>query len=436
MATTKITAGLLIPDADSREHVRILAEATGLISVEIESDQYCTKPRDTSARQFIHSQPEIILVDMEDPQAGVSSLQTLHGALPETRLFAISNKADPKLIIQAVRAGAREFLPKPIQPRSLSQAIERHVAEKERLLESKEGKVFCFTAGKEGSGVTSIAVNVASALAEEPGTRVALIDLDSPMGDAAIYLNLAPQHKVEDVFGAASRLDSLLLESCMSQVDGFYVLPAPREWGKQKTPGADMLAQLLKIASQSYTHTIVDLPRSFSSEQMQAVAKAAETLVIVLNPELSSISRTGHLLRHLSDTEAPDKIRLVLNRNHDSNEIAAAMIEKALHYPIYYRIPDNYRESVKAMMSGKPLARNTKSDLAQSYHGLARQLAGIPDPKKQPLSGMMQRSSWKNALVALFSFRGKSDRSHRPATHSRHATKASGAHLRMNVLNR
>ena len=128
MASAKITAGLLIPTLESREQVHKLAEAMGSISVEVESEQYCTSPSDPSARKFINARPEIILVDMGNARAGISSIEILHAALPETRLYAISEKTDPKLIIEAVRAGAREFFLKPIQPRSLSEAIARYFA--------------------------------------------------------------------------------------------------------------------------------------------------------------------------------------------------------------------------------------------------------------------------------------------------------------------
>lgn len=439
MDSAKISAGLLIPTYENLERIRILAEATGLLGVEIESDQYCAKPSDQTARHFIHAKPEIILIDIEDTQAGILAIETLHGVLPESHILAISKKADPKLIIQAVRAGAREFLQDPVQPASLTQAVDRYIAEKQRRLEMMtEGKIYCFVAGKEGTGVTSIAINVASAFASMQGSRVALMDLDSPVGDAAIYLNIATQNKIEDVFAAGSRLDSLLLESCMCQADGFYLLPAPKEWGRQKLPSVDTLAKLLKVAAQTYTHTVIDLPRTLPTEQMQVVAKASELIVVVLNPDLSSISRTGMLLRHLSSCEAADKVRLVLNRSHDMDEIDNELMEKALHHPIYFSIPDNHKESAKAMMSGKPLARNTKSELAHSYHKLARLLAGIPEPKgrRRFVSGSPNTAGSKSLFSTLLPFLNRPSSKGIPVAGRQPAKKAGVTHLRLNVNNR
>jgi pilus assembly protein CpaE len=307
------------------------------------------------------------------------------------------------------------------------------------MLENRqEGKIYCFTAGKEGTGVTSIAVNIASAFAATPGNRVALLDLDSPVGDAAIYLNIAPKHKLADIFAAGSRVDSLLLESCMSPADGFSLLPSPMEWGRQRVIGVETLAKLLKVAAQTYTHTIVDLPRFLPPEQMQVVAKATELLVVVMNSDLSSISRTGLLLRQLSSCEIPDKIRLVINRNYDSDEIDVDLMEKALHHPIFFRIPENHRDSVKAMMSGKPLARNLKSDLAQSYHKLAGQLAGVPEPKGRlrPSGHAAQPKERRGLLASLFGVGGKTPQPRRPEANHRRRSGSADARLRMNLLNR
>ena len=431
----------MIPAPESLEQVRILAEASGLVSVEIETPQYCKKGTDQSAREFIHARPEVILIDIEDERAGILAIETLHSVLPDAHILAIAKKADPKLIIQAVRAGAREFLQEPIHPRSFAQAIERYMTEKQRRLErQKEGKIYCFIAGKEGTGVTSTAINVASAFAALPGSRVVLLDLDSPVGDATIYLNLTPSPKSQDILTAGTGIDSLLLESCICQANGFSLLPAPREWSRQhKSLSVEALSKLLKVAAQSYTHVVVDLPRNLSTDHMQAVGGAAELLVVLLNPDLSSISRTGLLLRNLSNYEVADKTRLVINRSHDSDQINRALIEKALHHPIFFTIPENHKDSMKAMMAGRPLATYAKSELGQIYHKLARQLAGIPEIKgrKSVAIGDEEPRSWKR--IFAFLFRSGKINSHsglrRPQSHRRDAGERV-THLNMNLLDR
>ncbi len=396
MPSAKVSVGLLIPSLESRKYVRRLAEETGLVSVDVEAAQHCTEPRDEVARLFAATRPEVILVDIDDPQAGIPSLEALQAALPETRLLALSEKTDPNLIMEAVRAGAREFLPMPIQKLRLSQAIDRHVAEKQRKLETRsEGKIYCLTAAKEGSGATSIAINIASVLAAVPGNRVALIELGTRLGDAALYLNLTPPFKTAEAFAAGSRLDSVLLDSCMTRADGLSVLPAPKDLGAKETVDVASMARLLKVAMQTYTYTIIDIPHLLPKEHLQVLAKTAEAVVVVANPELSSISRTGHLLRYLSTFGAASKLKLVINRCRAADDITTGQLEKVLGHPIYCKIPDKNKDSARALMSGKPLARRNGSALARSYHDLARQLAGIPksESPRRFLSGRLFRNA-------------------------------------------
>ncbi len=383
MPSTKVPIGLLIPSLESRKYLRRLAEETGLVSVEVESAQHCAEPRDEAARLFVDARPEVILVGIDDAHAGILSLEALQAALPETRLLALSEKTDPNLIMEAVRAGAREFLPMPVQQRRLVQAIDRHVAEKQRKQEIRtEGKIYCLTAAKEGSGATSIAINIASVLAAVPGNRVALIELGNRFGDAALYLSLTPPFKTAEALAAGSRLDSVLLDTCMARAEGLSVLPAPKDLGTKEIVDVAAMARLLKVATQTYTYTLVDIPQLLPKEHMQVLIKAAEAVLVIANPELSSISRTGYLMRYLATFGAAGKLKLVINRIRAADEITAGQVEKVLGQPVYFKIPDRDKDCARALMSGKPLVRRNGSTLARSYHDLTRQLAGIPAPAR------------------------------------------------------
>src|SRR5213593_3552514 len=390
MTTTQISVGILVPSVEARQLVCSQVSSTGLASVAVESDQYCAVAGDRVACRFIEVRPDIILIDMQDLQAGIQSLTTLQAALPETRLFAMSENSDSELIIETMRAGAREFLPKPITRLCLAQAFSRYSAERQRQPQTRgEGKLYGFTAAKEGSGATCIAINTASSLAAQENTKVALLDLNSPLGDAATYLNLSPKFTVSEALTEASRLDEVLLESYMSPAVGFAVLPGPREFGPLHMPPAEALGKLLEVAAQTYTHAMIDLPVALPEEHLQVVAEMVAELVVVLTPELSSISRTGRLLRRLSACGADKHVRLVINRSRNTDEFTESEIEKVLRHAVYHRMPNNYKDSVKAIDSGRPLTRANNSELVRRYDELACRLAGIP---------LSQKRGWLSSL--------------------------------------
>ena len=70
------------------------------------------------------------------------------------------------------------------------------------------GKILVFLGGKGGSGVTTVACNFAVALVQECQQSAVLIDLDLPLGDAALSLGLTTQFSTADALQNADRMDT------------------------------------------------------------------------------------------------------------------------------------------------------------------------------------------------------------------------------------
>jgi pilus assembly protein CpaE len=346
----------------------------------------------------------VIIVDMQEPPAAVKALQVLHTALPDAWILALSPVNDPGLIIDAVRAGAREFLVKPVHPESLSGALGRYLAEKERSQKKdKGGEIYCVTSGKGGSGATSVTLSLAAALSELPETRVAVLDLNSPVGDAAAYLNLSPRFTVSDALEASNRLDGVLLESYMSHSHGLALLPGPKDPGTDPSVGAESgaggaigIARLLDVVSHTYSHTVVDLPPSLDREILRVFLGAATRVLVVLTPELPALWRTQRLFGFLQGCTDADKLQLVLNRSSRSDEITESEIEKALRHPVYWQLPNDYRACVNAINAGRPVVTRSHSALAGRYQELASRLSGISPPEKRGgLRRLFSVSAWR-----------------------------------------
>ncbi len=383
MTTAKLSIGILAPSAEIRDSFAGHVEATQLGTVKLAVDEYCAVEDDYPTQRFIEARPDIILIDMQDERAAIKSLFTLHGVIPETWLYACGSSDDSHLIIETMQAGAREFLPKPISARSLSMAFGRHIDEKQRLrTESKtRGKIYSITSAKGGAGATSVAVNLATTLADIPETRVAILDLNSPVGDAASYLNLKPQFSISDALGAASRLDGVLLETFMTKAKNVSLLPGPKQFkpGTNSNPAA--LAKLLRVVTSNYTHTFIDLPSSLDQELLQVTTDASESVLVVMTPELPAVWRTHRLLVFLASAGCSDRLRLILNRDDSRDEINEREITRALNHPIYWRLPNNYGAAIHAINKGLPIVAVNHSGLAASYKKMTQDLTGVAFPK-------------------------------------------------------
>ncbi len=384
MADSKTVIAIVSPSAEIRELFQSQLKETGFPCFTVDVDQYCAEADDYTVRQLVEVHPRIVIVDMQTRETALSTLRILHDALPEAWLFISATGDDPQLIIDIMHAGAREFLPKPSTSARLSQALARYSAEQRKAAAAgkAKGKIYGITSAKGGAGTTSVAINLAIASANAPEAKVALVDLGSPLGDVAEYMNLKSKYTVADAMASTSRLDSVLLESFMSFRHKVAVLPGNREFHSGLFQ-QDALTKLFEVLSETFTHTFVDMACAHDQEQLQAATRFCSAVLIVLTPELPALWRTDRLIRLFDRTGSIKKLRLVVNRSSKKREISVGEIEKALGHSIYFNIPNNYPAAIEAVNSGKPLVSSNNSKLAASYFELGQTLTGLSLVRKK-----------------------------------------------------
>src|SRR5207247_1786224 len=178
---------------------------------------------------------------------------------------------------------------------ALLHGFNRHIPAKTRAINhtqtraKKKGRIYGITSAKQGSGATTVAVNLAGIIAARSGQRTALIDLDRPLGDAAAYLNVKPNFSVSDALSAGQRLDSVLLESYMKSSHGFQLLAGFRDLGADTSLSADKLSQLLDVTQRTFEHSIVDLAANLDEDQAEVIIRYSTTIIVILTPDLPAI---------------------------------------------------------------------------------------------------------------------------------------------------
>jgi len=332
--------------------------------------------------------PELLLVRSRDSESLLALVDLLHTEFPDAWVLAIGSASDPQVIIQAVRAGAREFLPEPLTRESLEAACQRYVEENPRR-RREAGKIYAVTAAKGGAGATSVAINLAAATAKLPSTRVALVDLTYPLGDVAAYLSLKPKYTLGDALQAAQRLDPVLLATFMTEKAGTHILAGQARIEPFPSGARGAVAKLLSVLSDSFTHSVLDLSGAVSDEFLQSSAERASRILVVLTSEIPAIWRTHRLLNYLDSIGAGEKVDVVLNRSEKSSEILPKDIERTLNRPIRWQLPNNYRATVSSINAGLPSVEVDNSNLARSYSQLATSLTGIsPVLRRKGLLGL------------------------------------------------
>jgi len=383
-----IKVGIIASDSKAIERLQNDLRTTGLATPVFETANDVLANREELDR-LKETNPEIVLFEAMEPASAVETVSALNRALSDPWLLVISQDNDPQLIIEAVRAGAREFLAQPVSAESLTQSFDRYLTERRKQKQTTAGRVYCVTSAKGGAGATTVAINLATAQAELPSSRVSLIDLMSPLGDVAAYLNLKPEYSFSDVLAAGARLDPVLLETYMTQTKKISVLPGPGEFRPEEVSNVGAVTKALEVSREAYTHTVVDLPSSADEDLLRMCSQLSDGFIIVLTPEIPALWRTHRLLLFLGRICSPEVLKVVLNRSHKRDRITTKDIEKTLGHPVFWSLPNDYSTAIESINSGQPLVSFNSTGLARSYVDMARKLSGQSvETQKRKIMGL------------------------------------------------
>jgi pilus assembly protein CpaE len=235
------------------------------------------------------------------------------------------------------------------------------------------GEVIAFMGAKGGVGTTTVAVNVATALAQLAGGSTLLIDLHLAYGDAAVFLGSEPRFSVLDALENVARLDKAFLNGLVGHARGGLALLASSDRAAATTVDATRIRALVEAAAQHYKYVILDAPRT--DVTIEALEPSSR-IVIVANQELATVRAATRLAAALRQRYGKERLTVVVSRYDHQAEIGQEDVEKVLGSPVAHIFPSNYRLALDALNAGRPLVLDNHNKLAAALTGFARGLHG------------------------------------------------------------
>ena len=341
--------------------------------------------------------PDVILVSVEEPVVrGLRTIEALNVVVPQASVVAVSSLTGRDYLRQAMLAGARDYLVRPLDGEELEKTIlgvheleRKRSALNEHVIESGHvGEVICVFGAKGGVGRTTLATNLAVALALNK-QRVALVDLDLQLGDVALMLDIVPERTIADLVPVIDKLDPELMRGFMSvHSSGLKVLPAPVRPEEGEKVGAVHIRKILEVLSRSYDYVIVDTPRQLNDNTI-ATLDAANLVCLVASNQLTCLKSTKLCLGVLKSWRyTNDKVKLVMNQAHNGSSLPMNDAETAIDYPIFWKVPYD-GHLVAASQWGKPFVHaQPGAKISQNISGLAQAVSGSRTPVKSFLARM------------------------------------------------
>jgi pilus assembly protein CpaE len=329
--------------------------------------------------------PEVIILDMEENQELALQLAQYLVELNPAQLFIATGPVlSSDQLMQAMRVGVTDYLPKPVVAEELRAAtircahkVQKRVGEKQQIA----GKIFSFFSPKGGAGATTLATNLAILIHRISKKRTLVVDLDLELGESALVLGVQPRFNFVDFAENFRRMDASLLGSYIEHhPSGVHLLSAPAQPEKAEAVTPDQIRRILTFLRQHYDYIIVDTPGSFAASTL-AIIEQADLVFVVSTadiPSLRNLQRGIPVLKRIL-VKGEEQVRLILNRYDPKDTISVEDVERSIGMKIFWKISNDYEAVMTSLNAGEPIVLNGGSPYTRDLRGLALLVTGIPD---------------------------------------------------------
>jgi len=370
----ELSVVIVATDNEQRAVLQVLVDGTSVARTVHTCASFPVAASDPVTRRVRAANPDVTLVDIpaDNPPLALRAIELLHQEMPDAAIFAIGNLNQPQTIVNAMRAGAREFIERPTTTTDLLEAFVRLTTAQRRVRqEGPRGKVFSVINAKGGNGATTVAVNLALALQSAHG-QSAMVDL-APLGHAALHMNLKPVFNVADATRNLHRMDASLLESFMTRHSGGLQLLAGTNVPAAVDPSTAEFVRLFDMLVTHYRYVVVDASSRFDAAS-RLIASLSETVLLVACTDVASLWSAARVQQYLGESGNRERVRLVLNRFRKVPGFSESDAETAVGAKLLWRIPNQYFAVSGAIDRGTPLMEQRNTEIARCFSGLAQEL--------------------------------------------------------------
>jgi pilus assembly protein CpaE len=282
---------------------------------------------------------------------------------PHVGVILIRESLQIETLTLALRAGVREVVPAG-ESRALVEAVARSrrlsqrapVATPAPAAGAPKGEVITIFSAKGGTGKTTIATNLAVALADGGANRVCLLDLDLAFGDVAISLQLEPRRTIMSALSLGEEFDAAKVAALVTNYSpGLDCILAPIEPGDaEKIPPA-LVEEIIALLTSMYDYVLIDTPPQLSEHVLIAL-DASHHQVLITTPEVPALKNLRLTLDMLDLLSYGQTARfIVLNRSDADVGLSAADVERVVKSSITAYLPSS-RDVPASINRGIPLS--------------------------------------------------------------------------------
>ena len=328
--------------------------------------------------------PNVIIIETEDQSdilAGLDQLATVCDA--GTRVVVIGNENDEAPYRELVRRGVSDYVVGPVDTLDVVRSICGLFSAAEEVA---VGRMIAIVGAKGGVGASTVAHNVAWAIARDLSLDSVVIDLDLAFGTAGLDFNKDPLQGIANAVFAAERPDTAFIERLLAKcTDHLSLLAAPATLDRVYDFGEQAFDAIFDTLRMTTPCIVLDIPHQWSGWTRRALI-GADDILIVAEPDLANLRNTKNMLNMLKTSRPNDRAPLYCLSQvgmPKRPEITPREFADAIESPPIASIPFDPRMFGTAANNGQMIAEISAGHRASKmFVQIAQQMTGRGDAKK------------------------------------------------------
>lgn len=406
MSMMPLTAALILPTRILGDQAQACIQNLP-VRIAVEQKEHDENDPELLLDRIERHRVDVVLVDASRVPMPLEAFVTrLKDTTSQPAVFVLHTEASPQMILEALRAGANEFLHPPLADtlrtafEALSAARSKGGAGSSHAL----GKVFGFISARGGCGASTFAIHVAHDVAHRIKQPSLLADFDFEAGLLRFLMKTKNPYSLREAIDNLHRIDLSLWKALVTthsaQMD---FLGAPEELAARRAPLAEETTHMMRFIRSNYASAIVDFGRNISLPALDALSEL-ESLYVVTTTETQTLADAARTVRLAEERGfSGNRIHVLVNRVPLKNPPDLRAIEKQLGRPAAAAFVSDFMAFYDAWSEGHLLPAGTRirKELTDLSATIAARVLGETETEKKAAAAAAENATGKKSWFSF-----------------------------------
>jgi Flp pilus assembly CpaE family ATPase len=318
--------------------------------------------------------PKIIIVNINKVNLNILKQVQLLSKDKKNNFIVISYDKDTDINVLSLRAGAKDFLIKPLVKADFIDSVKKiYKLIVASIAQRVSSRVFTAASVDRGVGKSLFLLNLAKGIADKTGDRVLLIDFNDNLNDISSFIdipirfntpyfmnNLTPENAGRELLKANKYKNSSL-----------YIMANGFRKNTEKPVSSVQVVNSLKLLKKYFKYIFVDADITKENSFFE-IMRSADEIFYIITPVVSS---ADNIKKSLDTTYKSRNVKLIMNKYDDKCQKRLEQIQEILGAEVYAKLPRNTMAVNSATNMSKTLSElNNKTDIYESYLNVVKKV--------------------------------------------------------------